>query len=584
MATINFTRKSDGDVHITKDGKLIRIIGDNSPDFAVLPDNKTIVITPSKGEPFSFLSTDTLTTGDSNTPLTGTADQIAGGLGVSTFFRDLVTSAQMDSQATADQVFPLMPFTNRQQMPNQNFYSATTPTITYRSHHYVAQKSGMVRLMWVNQSNAGNASNPFTLTASIMVMSSRSGNPSATPRQQLKFNGSVSVVVPVSGYVISDPVWLPSIPSSGDTTVLVYACYSSEAASNNWPIGLAAITSRLDGQADGDQTMTNPTFSGVTNSLMPAPSLIGTVLPSGTKSLCIIGDSIADGAGDSMNCGFSGHLFYTHKWSGNRIAVAGERCSTAKTLGTPRWQLCSQATHIICQHGTNDIGNGATAATLKADMIEMWGNFARLNKKVIQLTILPRATSSDSWQTAANQTPWTYDSVRIDLNDWLRSGAYCLVAADGTVTASTAATAGAVRCPYLYRTLDICSTTEVDANNVLTTNGGRWKVGDVLLSSTVTGSGSNYIQDTNTNFNALNLPVARALVRITSGNAVGALKQIDGAGSDTQINMMSTWATIPEIGSTYEILDVPTADAVHPTSNTHRAIASYLNTQLNSIS
>lgn len=463
-----------------------------------------------------------------------------------------------------------VPVANRLMFPNQGLYSANAPTLTYRSSHVVQRAGSVLRLIWINQSYNGTASNPFTLTASIQVAATQVSNLGATSLTRIRFGGQDSVVVPPNGYAVSDPVFIKYEPGN---VLFVRTCCASSAASNNWPVGMF-LNRGNEGVASGDQTQGAAVFSH--SGVAYAPQLICGPSPDG-KWVYATGDSILDGAADpSNNRGFFDLWQLATNTPGSRSAHPGETAGIAASrFASARIIMALGATHALNTYGTNDIGQGADLPALQASWISCWRDYALNGISAYQATILPRATSSDNWITAANQTPWALDAIRIAANDWLRAKAPCLPVGNTYVAAAIGAP-GAVSCPYLTGVVDIAAAVEVNAANMPAQNGGRWLAGESLRIARITGGGASSIIDSEANFNGLARPVAGCLVRITAGTGAGQVNWIVGAQTNTQINLMNSFSPALDVTSVYEIIDTPTRDGVHPLANRHYSIASYL--------
>jgi hypothetical protein len=135
--------------------------------------------------------------------------------------------------------------------------------------------------------------------------------------------------------------------------------------------------------------------------------------------------------------------------------------------------VTSQCRNIVCNYGTNDLGNGDSLSTIQANLIAFWSLWP--GKFVFQQTIDPRTTSTDTWMTTANQTQQSFESVRQALNTWLRAGAPMVSGAAVAVGTAGAITAGNPAHP-LVGIQDTAAAIEVNASNVLTLNGGYWMV------------------------------------------------------------------------------------------------------------
>lgn len=477
-------------------------------------------------------------------------------------------------------IFDLVPCTNRLIMPNQNYYTGNETQVTYRSNHTVTSPTSLIRLMYVNCSNSSVSAGNITLKVSIQAIPTSATNINTITNTILTFNGSQTITILPNGYAITDPIYLPLNPVDG-AFYLVYTSVSSGASNglNKWPrmvITAGTYIGNAIGEVLGNSGTSNAFSAGITGTY--CPSLIGTYNFDNSDVWLGTGDSIMDGSNDQISTrGFAGFLSEIHKWKLSRISIAGDRVSTAKLFAIPRWQLSTQANKVLCNYGTNDIGAGDSLITVQQNLIDHWKNFYLLNQKVTQLTILPRTTSTDNWQTVTNQTIWVYDSIRTNLNNWLRAGAPCIV--NGfTITPAEINQEGSEPCPYLWKTLDIATELEVNINNEKTINGGYWKVGQLLNTGTVTSATSTSISNTNINFQ--NIEVTGALIRIVSGLGVGQVNWIVGAASATQINLINSWTTIPNNTSVYEIVDTSTRDIIHPSTNAHKLISNFIHSEL----
>lgn len=189
---------------------------------------------------------------------------------------------------------------------------------------------------------------------------------------------------------------------------------------------------------------------GSTNGSLPysaPPYLILGIPTSPLPSVCIIGDSIADGSGDTSNSGGTGP---SALGSAGYIARGLESVSTQATYPIPYikttvasdtyahniissspfkrncWQY---VTHIVCELGINDICiNLSSLATLQtyvtnlcADIRSVTGPYGK-PIKIAFCKIMPQTTSSNLFVDAAGQTPVTgatVGGVRDTFNAWL---------------------------------------------------------------------------------------------------------------------------------------------------------------------
>jgi lysophospholipase L1-like esterase len=153
-------------------------------------------------------------------------------------------------------------------------------------------------------------------------------------------------------------------------------------------------------------------------------------------SIALIGDSIADGVsydvstGDgNANVGSFARAFYASDIPFVKITRGSMRTIGFTPTNAPRaWEIIPYCSHVVFQAGTNDLGQAAsgdyTLEAIQARYNEIWAAARAMGKKVIQVKIFPRTTSTDSWATAINQTPLSRFGVGQDrdiLNAWFDS-------------------------------------------------------------------------------------------------------------------------------------------------------------------
>lgn len=136
-------------------------------------------------------------------------------------------------------------------------------------------------------------------------------------------------------------------------------------------------------------------------------------------SCVIIGDSLFDGTNDNQIGGIgNGGGGYVMR---GLYSVAGRTVPSIKMAcgGTQaqyfaagflrRRAFLKYVTHALCNYGTNDAVTGSrTAAQVLADLRVIWGVLKGGDsniRHVVEVGIIPRTTSTDSFATVANQTP-----------------------------------------------------------------------------------------------------------------------------------------------------------------------------------
>lgn len=210
-----------------------------------------------------------------------------------------------------------------------------------------------------------------------------------------------------------------------------------------------SFSQAFDSQVQGTGAM-SVASGGSTNGSLPygaPPYLVLGIPTSPIPSVCIIGDSIADGSGDTSNSGGSGP---SALGSAGYIARGLESVSTQATFPIPYvkttvasdtfahniissspfkrncWQY---VTHVVCELGINDVCiNSSSLATLQTFVTNLCADIRSVTSpygksiKIAFCTLLPQTTSTDSWATLANQTPVagaTVGGVRDTYNAWL---------------------------------------------------------------------------------------------------------------------------------------------------------------------
>lgn len=223
----------------------------------------------------------------------------------------------------------------------------------------------------------------------------------------------------------------------------------------NSTIYIQMSTAITSGQSFPATQLSGTNSIGYTSSLAASASQVGTVGPwSGTSrtsnyaatpvailgrpekpfpSVAIIGDSIGDGSGESGAADDNGNYGWVCRGLTGvgtnsrtipyiRITKAGEAAvNFTNGKAQRRCALIQYVSHVISQLGTNDAA-GANLAACQARLKAVWIEAKARNKKVVQCLLMPRTTSTDSWATAANQSPvsgFEVGGVRDQLNAWI---------------------------------------------------------------------------------------------------------------------------------------------------------------------
>jgi lysophospholipase L1-like esterase len=240
--------------------------------------------------------------------------------------------------------------------------------------------------------------------------------------------------------------------------------------------------------------------------------------------------------------------------------------------------LISKASNLVFSLGINDINNNRTLAQLQADLLTLWTMQASQGKRVFQLTITPITTSTDYFQTLANQTPTNAQTVRVGFNDWLRDGAPIV-----SGVAVAVGTSGAVRAKYLtgdtvtsassgnhplYGAVEFADTVESSRNS------GKWKAPSYSRSvnDVVCVSGNYYF--TSASFAGTSADLGRRVIIAGAGaagaNLLTAILSLSSATNPLIIDAIGT-SLNPATGIVYEPM---TTDGIHPDAVAHELLKS----------
>lgn len=214
-------------------------------------------------------------------------------------------------------------------------------------------------------------------------------------------NGQTLVTVAGGQALFFDPVPLGIL--KGETYWV--RTYTQVNAGESVPTNYSGSSGQGEGYVGDNKTLYNSTAIGALNgNVTTAAAIIGTVTKP-TVSIALIGDSIMNGFKDYSYQGF-GYRFCTENGFAHlNMGFPGERASSvAKNGKRIRQVLLPYVTHAIVEYGVNDLINGATTASLLADMQRMWDHLSKLGIVVFQTTITPYSSSTDSFATLENQT------------------------------------------------------------------------------------------------------------------------------------------------------------------------------------
>lgn len=367
----------------------------------------------------------------------------------------------------------LMPITTRNLFgdftQSGNLSDGVQTSLTTRMAFTPVVAAGDIRLVYGNFTGPTDGVNAINIKATIE-------SPAAT-FHTVTFGGLKTAILDAGGYLVSDPIPIDVVAL---TNFWVRTFVSVGSAGQKWPLGQLFAsaygdgTNVSEGAAASDKTSTGTITAANVWSFGPY-AVIGNVTDANkVPSVLIVGDSIADGTGDTSGLQERGFipraLNQTRPWV--KVSAAGEGAQQWATMATRKQRMAAAAgcSSAICEYGINDLGS-RTLAQIKTDLITCWNVIAARGVAVWQTTITPKTTSSDSWATTANQTPFSGDSDRVLLNNWLRDGSPMLAGAAAATGSSANGTlrAGMAGHP-LAGYFEVADTVESARDS------GKWKV------------------------------------------------------------------------------------------------------------
>jgi lysophospholipase L1-like esterase len=209
-----------------------------------------------------------------------------------------------------------------------------------------------------------------------------------------------------------------------------------------------------------------------------------------------------------------------------------------------RGQLVPSYADIIVTYGRNDLTNGVELATLQSRFNTLVSDLRALNSsaRIWSCTVFPKTSSTDTWQTEANQTVEAgTEAARVAFNEWLRAGV-----------------------SGVYSNLDVASAVET------TSNGGKWRVDEIAWQGACSAAGSTTIDIAASEWST-NQWVNGATVVITSGAGAGQ-RRVIASNTATRLTV-SAWDTVPSPGDTMQIMPLYTTDGIHAAQYGYVAIA-----------
>ena len=246
---------------------------------------------------------------------------------------------------------------------------------------------------------------------------------------RITFAGGNTASIASLSTVISDYVTLPTpIPANTQFWIRIWG---------NSPNGLIFQATNPTGSLGGgfnagnsssptaDLTMTNGSIGSADISLSPL-AIIGWT---NNASMFIPGDSRGLGINDNVSDPTGNYGNITKSLGQNygymQLTASVEALSGWLAGSANQQSLLRYTTHVINALNYNDIWiGGKSLATCIANTTAVTSIGRALNKKVYNITIGPRTTSTDSWATVANQSVQDagVNAIRLSYNAWVRGG------------------------------------------------------------------------------------------------------------------------------------------------------------------
>ena len=286
--------------------------------------------------------------------------------------------------------------------------------VTYRVKHVVKAIAYDIQLLYGNFYHSPSDA-PFDMAGPNEITIKASIELSSGTIYPLTFNGADSVTIKPGGTIATDPI---SLYLSVDD-VIYTRTYVSVTSGQKFPTGQTTLASDGEGETSGDITVSGAYTSNAKFAYAPF-AIIGKT-KSNSKGVYIFGDSISVGTGDSPTA-----IGYIAKGVMNTLpySTMGLPSDVAYNAVNPyiyRKLTTKYCTHAIVEYGINDLSKGQSLSQIQNNLIKIWTELKNRGLKVYQCTITPKTTSTDSWATVANQTSFGQESVRVQLNNWIRT-------------------------------------------------------------------------------------------------------------------------------------------------------------------
>jgi lysophospholipase L1-like esterase len=189
----------------------------------------------------------------------------------------------------------------------------------------------------------------------------------------------------------------------------------------------------IDQSSATDQTMGGTVVNDFASVITPPVAIIGMT---NQPSIFCIGDSITFGSNDTSTINDFRRGIFAHGFPVDTCAFLnlGKSSTTARTTGGGGWhtgspqgiKLLKYGSHFLDGLGHNDIfGSSDSAATLLANLRQNIYSLFPPGARVYRSTLTPKSSSNATtprWQSDADQTTNTNNSIRVTFNGLVRAG------------------------------------------------------------------------------------------------------------------------------------------------------------------
>lgn len=260
----------------------------------------------------------------------------------------------------------------------------------------------------VGEASSGGAA---TFTASIEYPSS--------VYTQVTFGGATSGAAAANTTLFSDMITLSTpIPDGADFWVNIYGLFES-AIVFTYKFSSAAGDKGQYGTSGVVDTTMSPWTSSTSITLRPC-----LILAMGTRpATLVLGDSRCYGTGGTA--AETGEIEPTLAAAGRPYVNAGIYGALSSQATTAhRQEMAAYFQSLVFELGINDVTAGKTLTDYQRTIANMRARSGFAGLPMVMTTKPPVSTSTDNWLTLVNQTTHATNSVRVAINNWIRTDPY----------------------------------------------------------------------------------------------------------------------------------------------------------------